>query len=210
MMKILSHRGYWKTQSEKNTPVAFMRSFELGFGTETDVRDCCGELVISHDMPNGDELKLDEFLELVSSYPNDPPLTLALNVKADGMASKLKEKLKEYSKLEFFFFDMSIPDMRAYINLGLPTYTRISDHEPIPIWDNYAKGIWLDGFETDWFENDLLIGLIGAGKPVCIVSPELHGRPHEALWNRIRPLKAYKNLFICTDLPEMAYKFFEG
>jgi glycerophosphoryl diester phosphodiesterase len=208
-MKILSHRGYWKAQSEKNNTIAFRRSFELGFGTETDVRDCCGELVISHDMPNGRELKLGEFLALVASYPSDPPLTLALNVKADGMASKLKEKLKEYATLDYFFFDMSIPDMRSYINLDLPTYTRISEYESIPIWENDAKGIWLDGFESDWFENDLLIDLLRTSKPICIVSPELHGRPHEGLWNRIRPLKAYENLFMCTDFPETARKFFE-
>ena len=57
-MIVLSHRGYWKTAVEKNTPTAFKRSFELGFGTETDVRDRNGELVISHDMPNGSEITL--------------------------------------------------------------------------------------------------------------------------------------------------------
>ena len=40
LMMILSHRGYWK---EKNLPIAFERSFSLGFGTETDYK---GELVI--------------------------------------------------------------------------------------------------------------------------------------------------------------------
>lgn len=35
-MIILSHRGYWKETHEKNLPIAFERSFSLGFGTETD------------------------------------------------------------------------------------------------------------------------------------------------------------------------------
>ena len=51
-MKILSHRGYWKTAEEKNTATAMHRSFSLGFGTETDVRDYNGKLVISHDIPD--------------------------------------------------------------------------------------------------------------------------------------------------------------
>ena len=51
-MEILSHRGYWKTVTEKNTIIAFKRSFNLGFGTETDIRDLNGNLVISHDMPS--------------------------------------------------------------------------------------------------------------------------------------------------------------
>ncbi len=50
-MQVISHRGYWKSAAEKNTTTAFARSFALGYGTETDVRDLNGELVISHDMP---------------------------------------------------------------------------------------------------------------------------------------------------------------
>jgi glycerophosphoryl diester phosphodiesterase len=46
MMKIMSHRGYWRGEDEKNTTTAFSRSFDLGFGTETDVRDALGQLVI--------------------------------------------------------------------------------------------------------------------------------------------------------------------
>ena len=49
-MIILSHRGYWKDVNEKNQQVSFERSFSLGFGTETDIRDYKGELVISHDI----------------------------------------------------------------------------------------------------------------------------------------------------------------
>jgi nucleoside-diphosphate-sugar epimerase len=49
-MNIISHRGFWLKDEEKNTIQAFERSFEFGFGTETDIRDYKGELVISYDM----------------------------------------------------------------------------------------------------------------------------------------------------------------
>ena len=68
MMQILSHRGFWKTKEEQNTAIAFRRSFENGFGVETDIRDCGRELVISHDMPDGSQIKLDEFFEIYNSY----------------------------------------------------------------------------------------------------------------------------------------------
>ena len=55
-MIILSHRGYWKLEEERNRAAAFQRSFDLGYGTETDIRDIQGKLVISHDMPRGDEI----------------------------------------------------------------------------------------------------------------------------------------------------------
>ena len=47
-MVILSHRGYWK-DARKNSVDAFKASFVREFGTETDIRDYNGELVISHD-----------------------------------------------------------------------------------------------------------------------------------------------------------------
>ena len=68
-MKILSHRGYWNNLTEKNSKSAFRRSFQLGFGTETDVRDLNGELVISHDMPIFDEATLP-FYNFLSIYSN--------------------------------------------------------------------------------------------------------------------------------------------
>jgi hypothetical protein len=58
-MQILSHRRYWKMDSEKNTKIAFERSFSLGFGTETDLmRDFGRKIVISHDMPRGGKMTL--------------------------------------------------------------------------------------------------------------------------------------------------------
>lgn len=39
-MKILSHRGFWLKNSEKNKQEAFKRSFDANFGLETDIRDC--------------------------------------------------------------------------------------------------------------------------------------------------------------------------
>ena len=38
-MEIISHRGYWKNVEEKNSSKAFKNSFDLNFGTETDLRD---------------------------------------------------------------------------------------------------------------------------------------------------------------------------
>ena len=38
-MKIISHRGYWKTKPEQNSIEALTYSFDSGFGVETDIRD---------------------------------------------------------------------------------------------------------------------------------------------------------------------------
>jgi glycerophosphoryl diester phosphodiesterase len=65
-MQILAHRGYWQNRKEQNTKEAFIRAFGMGSGVETDLRDCNGEVVISHDMPVSDAsiMCLESFFEL--------------------------------------------------------------------------------------------------------------------------------------------------
>jgi hypothetical protein len=210
-MKILSHRGYWKTIQEKNSLVAFERSFELGFGTETDVRDHRGALVISHDIPRGGEMLFDDFLDLASQYSSkSDPLTIALNVKADGLSAKIAEALANYEQLDCFVFDMSVPDMRAYFSAGVQAFTRMSEVEVTPIWVSSAAGVWLDSFETDWYRSEDIISILGLDKRVCIVSPELHGRPNLSLWTEIKFLSNEARLMLCTDSPEEALSFMEN
>ncbi|MGL9773851.1 MAG: hypothetical protein ACR5LG_07810 [Sodalis sp. (in: enterobacteria)] len=102
-MEILSHRGYWKQPAEKNSTAAFIRSFDLGYGTETDLRDFDGQLVISHDMPGSSALAVDDLFTLYNSSKCSCRPTLALNVKADGLQKLAKEKLNQYNIKNYFF-----------------------------------------------------------------------------------------------------------
>lgn len=203
-MKILSHRGYWKKPEEKNTKVAFNRSFDSGFGTETDVRDIVGQLVISHDMPLGDELGFDDFLRLLKGRS----LPLALNVKSDGLVAVLLELIGKHVVHDWFVFDMAVPDMKSYILAGVPVFTRMSEIEREPVWLEQSVGIWLDSFDSDWYDNNLIEDLIKLNKRICIVSPELHKRNHLPLWHQLRLLPKNNLLMLCTDMPSEAVEFF--
>lgn len=205
-MRIISHRGYWKESSEKNAAVAFRRSFEMGLGTETDVRDCAGKLVISHDMPRGGEMGFADMLQMADAAGG--PLTLALNVKADGMAEEIGHVLKDYPQLDCFVFDMSVPDLRAYLAAGVPTFTRMSEVEREPAWLARCEGVWLDGFDGTWFDQETIARVLALGKRVCVVSSELHKRDPLALWKMLRPLAQEDRLILCTDTPEEAVQFF--
>ncbi|MBT4286133.1 MAG: hypothetical protein HOD92_02260 [Deltaproteobacteria bacterium] len=210
-MIVLSHRGYWQDVSEKNTPIAFDRSFSLGFGTETDIRDLDGELIISHDPPQGGCLTVDEFFEIYQQY--SPELYLALNIKADGLQEKLKKKLAYYNVGKYFVFDMSVPDALVYNKAGIATFTRESEYETSPSFYDDAIGVWLDEFNGHWIDEGTIIKHLNNAKQMCIVSPELHGREPYEEW------KAYKSieekfgkdrLMLCTDYPEGAKEFFNG
>ena len=65
-MEIISHRGLWNNLNEKNTNIAFHSSFKNKFGTETDIRDYNGNLVISHDIADANSLKFEEFINRIS------------------------------------------------------------------------------------------------------------------------------------------------
>jgi len=205
-MKIISHRGYWKEPAEKNMEVAFHRSFDLGFGTETDVRDCAGKLMISHDMPLGNEVTLERFLEIL----NGRPLPLAINIKADGLAKKLKETLDKYKVADAFVFDMSVPDLLQQLKFGLPSFTRLSEYENEASCYDRAVGVWLDGFNGIWYGFDLIKKLLDDKKRVAIVSPDLHTRDPMDFWGMLRDKGAVKHdgIILCTDFPEKAQEFF--
>ena len=205
-MIIISHRGYWKDWDERNQRIAFERSFDMGYGTETDLRDICGKIVISHDMPQGNEITFEEVLKIM----NGRNLPLALNIKADGQADKIMELLQKYNHTNYFTFDMSIPDQVFQIKRGLNVYTGLSDLLKTPVLFDKSLGVWLDCFESDWYDSEVIDDLIAQGKKVCIVSADLHKRDTDYQWGIIKKCTSFnsENLMLCTDYPEKAKEYF--
>lgn len=200
-MKILSHRGFWREASEKNTLAAVAYSIAQGFGTELDVRDCLGKLVLSHDLA---DVHSPAWRDVVDMFAGTE-LPLAVNVKADGLSGALAEMFATRG-VDWFAFDMSGPETVRYAKAGLPFFTRHSDVEPDPILYHEAAGVWLDGFSGIWFGRDTIEKHLAASKRVCIVSPELHGRDPETLWPQLRDLP--DEAMLCTDYPDQATAFF--
>ena len=205
-MQILSHRGYWKTPEERNQKISFERSFDADLGTETDLRDICGKIVISHDMPKGDEITFEEVLQIMGGRN----LPLALNIKADGQAEQIKYLLEKYHHTNYFTFDMSIPDMVVQFNKGLNVFTGQSDILLNAVMLDKAQGVWLDCFYSDWYKENVIDEIISQNKKVCIVSADLHHRDTDSQWNIIKKSKyfASENLLLCTDTPKKAQEFF--
>ncbi len=173
-MQIISHRGYWKEIQERNSETAFVRSSDLGFGTETDIRDYNGEIVISHDIAQSSSISLDKFLKIYKRFNSSLPL--ALNIKADGLQEKLKEALRKNDITSYFTFDMSIPDTLGYIDKGLVFFSRQSEYEPIPAFYEKCAGIWLDAFKDIWYNAEVIKKHVESSKQVVIVSPDVNYR----------------------------------
>ena len=204
-MIILSHRGFWRAPEEKNAPVAFRRTLGEGFGTETDVRDQHGALVVAHDPPGPQAMP---WAEVVAMFEGTG-LPLAVNVKADGLAPLLKRAFAG-TTIDWFAFDMSGPETVRFAREDLPFFTRHSDIEPEPVLYAAAQGVWLDAFDSDWFGPEEVSRHVALGKRVCIVSPDLHGRPHLDQWRRLGSLIGAPGVMLCTDHPDQAKEFFRS
>ncbi len=207
-MIILAHRGWWLTPAEKNTRAAILRAFESGYGVETDVRDHDGELVLAHDMPTGANLIPFEWVIEAFAKAGQPG-ALAVNVKADGLHIPLADMLGRHGVDRAFVFDMAVPDSLGYLSRGISTFTRHSEIEPHPAFYAEADGVWIDCFHGDWIDAGVIEGHLDAGKRPALVSPELHGRSHEAAWQAWAPLARDARVMICTDLPK-AFEAFAG
>lgn len=209
-MKFLAHRGWWFSAEEKNTELAFRRAFSEGFGVETDLRDYCGEIVISHDVPREKTMTFREFMQLTNDY--DSGLVLALNIKSDGLQSLVKDIIGD--SLSYFCFDMSVPDSLGYFKHKLKFFSRKSDIEDPSLYEQ-SQGVWLDCFYENKLDLVSLEKYLFEGKFVALVSPELHGFEYKLYWDLLLNFLSQHpnfsdNIYLCTDFPGKAKEYFDA
>lgn len=205
-MKIIAHRGIWNSREEGNTLDALEKALIAGFGIETDIRDYRGKLVISHDVATEGSILLEDLLNLYQRIGCDLPL--ALNVKADGMQKLLRMCLKKYDIRNYFMFDMSVPELLAYLREELNSFSRQSEYEKNPSLYEKVNGIWMDEFQEEWITEEIVRNHMINGKQMGIISPEIHQNPTDRLWSLIKKYKNSDLLMLCTDKPKEAKVFF--
>jgi hypothetical protein len=207
-LEILAHRGCPRADAPGNSIAALRIALESGYGVETDIRDFQGEIVIAHDPPAVPCHTLRDFLALYRELESSS--CLALNVKSCGLAQQLASLLCRFEVDNFFAFDMAVPDARSYARAGLRFFTRQSELETQPALYAAASGVWLDAFDSTWYDERTIERHLRAGKDVCIVSPELHGREATETWAMLRkPSRSGPaRLMICTDHPDQVASHF--
>ena len=208
-MEILCHRGLWVKAKKQNTLNAFKMAFEAGFGVELDVRDFKSKIIISHDPSlSTHPILLSDFFDLFKTYKQKNKM-VAINIKTDGIAEAISRLVNQYNISNYFTFDMSIPEMLHYKNIGLKYFSRLSEYEKKTVLINSASGIWLDAFESQWYDKDYLNRLLKNKKNICIVSAELHGRNNQSQWSLLKKFSDSSHLMLCTDYPYEAKEYFK-
>lgn len=211
MINILAHRGYWTASIKRNSPEAIRKSLENGYGFESDVRDYMGKMVISHNIADSTCQEAEEVFKWLHEFGDK--YTFAINIKSDGLKEMLEDCLGRYNISNYFLFDMSVPQMIEFRDMGLKFFTRQSEVEKVPCMYEDSSGIWVDAFwDNKWITKELLIEHLTNHKQICIVSPDLHGRAdYKEFWKK---LKGYEigtgDMMLCTDHPDEAKEVFYG
>jgi glycerophosphoryl diester phosphodiesterase len=207
-MKILAHRGHPNNDNSFNS---LTNSLSMGFGIETDIRDLNNSLVIAHDPPMV-ENQYDLIEKLFAYYKNNNLVSpLALNIKSSGIDKLLLPLIEEYEILNYFCFDLPIPEILNYKN-KINFFIRFSEYERINNLINYASGIWVDFFDSNNLDQEKLDYLANSAKLLAFVSPELHGKKINSFWEKIIDFSEQHNqlnVLICTDFPEKLKKLYE-
>ncbi len=167
-MKLIAHR--------RNT-VEELAATPHELGVEVDIRSYGDRLVIHHDaMVEG-----ESFDAWIREYRHG---TLILNVKEEGLESRLLAIMKERGIEDFFFLDQSFPFLVKTAKKGESrSAVRVSEFEAVDTALTLAgkiRWVWVDCFTRFPLDEAAARRLKAAGFALCLVSPELQGRFDEA------------------------------
>jgi glycerophosphoryl diester phosphodiesterase len=191
---ILAHRGRWDNEVGPNSTTSIRAALQNGFGVETDIRDLDGKIVISHDPCLG--ANYESFLGYLNSESR-----FAINIKSDGLLGQLRNYREQIEQSDSFVFDCSFPELLKYKQAGIAHAIRMSEFERELPWK--PKFLWLDAFESDWWLEDVTVLRQIESTPTIVVSPELHKRDKNRVWERVLELRASGlDISLCTDFPD--------
>lgn len=166
-MRLIAHRI--------NT-IADLYSLPEDCPIEFDLRDSGGEVIVTHDpFTNG------------TLFSNFAPLLKGrfciVNIKSEGIEWRVLEMLKEHGVEDFFLLDCSIPMIHKLTQKGenriAIRFSEYEPHESVLRWSGKVKWVWMDCFTKLMARKEDMKLFKLANLNVCLVSPELQGRPDD-------------------------------
>jgi hypothetical protein len=165
-------------------------------GVEVDVRDHGDRLVLQHDPFHG--AAGEEFESYLDAYHHR---LLILNIKSERIEFRVREVLQHRGIEDYFFLDSTIPMIRTLLSIGERRIAvRFSECEPIEsalAFAGHAEWVWVDCFTRMPLTPDIYERLVSHFQ-LCVVSPELHGRPVEEIAGYAHALAAYPFHAVCS------------
>ena len=193
-MKIIFHR--------RNT-IAQLLATDTKYGVEVDIRSDGDRLITHHDpFVTG-----ESFHEWINAYQHG---TLILNVKEEGLESRLIALMQSQGIADYFFLDQSFPFLVKWSKAGEHRCAvRVSEFESIETaltLSGKVDWVWVDCFTKFPLSDDDAVRLRNAGFKLCLVSPELQGRDAEIEIPALVSLLREQNIesdAVCTKRPDL-------
>jgi len=164
-----------------NTPVEY--------GVEVDLRDFGEKLILQHD-PFKDG---DSFEEYLKNYKHG---TMILNIKSEGIETRVLKLVKKYNIMNYFFLDCSFPMINLLSSKGEKNIAlRFSEFEgmdTIRFMSKKVDWIWVDCFSKLPITHENYKTIKNLNYKLCLVSPELQ--------NQDIKLEFYKNYLQKKDI----------
>ncbi len=165
--------------------IAELQATPVDHGIEVDIRSFGDDLIIHHDpftAGGSFEAWLDHYHHAL----------LILNVKEEGLEQRLIDLMAARGIERWFFLDQSFPFLVKTARTGeRRCAVRVSEFEAVqtalavaPLID----WVWIDCFTRFPLSPTEARALKDAGLKLCLVSPELQGRPAEAAVAEMRRL----------------------
>jgi hypothetical protein len=193
-MKLISHR--------RNT-VSELLATDSNYGIEVDIRSEGDRLIIHHDPCVAGE----SFDEWINAYRHE---TLILNVKEEGLESRLIALMQAKGITDYFFLDQSFPFLVKWSKAGEHRCAvRVSEFESIETALTLAgkvDWVWVDCFTHFPLSEQDATKLKDAGFKLCLVSPELQGRDANVEIPQLASLLKERNIVadaVCTKRPDL-------
>lgn len=178
---------------------AQLREVPPDLGVEVDIRDRGDRLIVQHD-PFADG---EDFEEYIKNYRHR---FIILNVKSERIEHRILSILKSHQIRDYFLLDCSFPMLHSLYSKGESNVAvRFSELEPPEAALRLAgkvKWVWADCFTKQPFDQKSYQSLRQHFK-ICVVSPELHGRPVSSIPEFAKTLSPYKVDAICTKAPHL-------
>jgi len=157
--------------------VSELLALPAGVGVELDIRDHGDNLVLQHDPFLGGE----SFASFLEKYKKRG--TLILNIKSERIEERVLTLVHQFQIKDYFLLDSSFPMIYKLSSLGEKNialrFSEIEGIDTIRNWKGKVRWIWIDCFTKFVLTKELEREFHDLGYKICIVSPELQGRPEE-------------------------------
>ena len=176
---------------------------EPNWGVEIDLRSDAqnkGSLFLSHDPYQPGESFIDWLGDFKKRGIKGP---LILNTKEDGLEFVVIQALVKFEIQNFIFLDPTIPTLVKWTidqdkNHFMVRVSKYESAENALKFKNKVQWAWVDCFQGTPLPDSELEKIKGSFK-ICLVSPELHGRPIDVI-QQFKSLTKFADA-ICTKEP---------